>query len=240
MTYSFSKRVLGIKIDDISLSEALRTVSTWTAGTGKMIVTPGPEFLLTAQKDAEFAKILNEADLSLPDGFGLHLAGIKNRVPGTDLMAALCQLSAQKGWTIGLIGGQTGVAKKTAEKLKEKFPHIKISLVINGDEATKLKNGSDIDNYIKQGIDILFVGLGHPWQEKVLARSKKWFRVGMGVGGAFDYISQITPRPAKFLRAIGFEWLGRLIYQPWRLRRILNATIVFPIMLLLNRGKIRS
>lgn len=227
MTYSFSKRVLGIKIDDISSHEVLKEVSFWLGKEkedfSKIIVTSGPEFLLTAQKDPEFAKILNAADLSLPDGFGLHLAGIKNRVPGTDLVLALCKLAAAHGWTIGLVGRPDGLVEQAAErtlsKLRLMYPNIKI------DNKTP---------------DILFVALGHPEQEKFLWKKRGQYRVGIGVGGAFDYISGEISRPGKILRAVGLEWLGRLFSQPRRLRRILNATIVFPIVLLLDRGKVRS
>jgi len=38
------------------------------------ICTTGPEFIMTAQKDAEFKEIINNSDLSLPDGYGVVLA----------------------------------------------------------------------------------------------------------------------------------------------------------------------
>ncbi len=41
---------------------------------GHYICTTGPEFVMTAQKDAEFKKIINDSDLSLPDGYGVVLA----------------------------------------------------------------------------------------------------------------------------------------------------------------------
>lgn len=239
-----SKKILGVTISDISESLALAKISSWLGenrSTSRLVVTVGPEFLLTAQKDEQFRQILNAADLALPDGFGLQLyAGIKNRVPGTDLAIKLCQLAAKGGWTIGLLGGQTGIAKKTTEKLREKFPGIKILAAVDGVEADRILSGSDTINTSKQVFDILFVAFGHPKQEKLLWRLRGKFRVGMGVGGAFDYISGVVPRPPKFLRTLGLEWLWRLFLQPWRLRRVLNATIVFPIMLFWNRGKIRS
>lgn len=223
------KRVLGIKIDDVSLKDALVKVKeSFKTKKSFLIVTPGPEFLLTAQKDLEFKKILNEADLSLPDGFGLHLAGIKNRVPGVDFMLALCQLSAENNWPIRLVGRTDGLVKdvvqKTISKLRLIYPNIKV------------------DN---KNPDILFVGLGHPEQEKFLWNCKLniarcSFRVGMGVGGAFDYISGELPRPNKLFHFFGLEWLGRLLSRPNRWKRILKATIVFPLVLLLDRGKIRS
>ncbi len=89
--------------------------------------------------------------------------------------------------------------------------------------------------------DVLFVALGHPKQEKWIAAHLKQLpsvKVAMGVGGAFDYIAGITPRAPAWMRSIGLEWLYRMFYEPWRIRRILNAVILFPWMVI--RKKIWS
>ncbi|MEJ2347903.1 MAG: hypothetical protein P8Y17_01725, partial [Patescibacteria group bacterium] len=39
-----------------------------------LIVTPNPEMVMRAEKDENFANILNSADLALPDGIGLSAA----------------------------------------------------------------------------------------------------------------------------------------------------------------------
>lgn len=240
------KKVLDVKIDDISTKEALDKVADWLQkkSVGKVIVTPGPEFILTSQKDEEFKKILNSADLSLPDGFGLQLfAGIKNRVPGRKFMLRLCELAADNNWSIGLVGGFAGDGKKVAEKLKTLFPKIKISSIVDGEDATKIKNGYDIDNYIKQPIDMLFLAFGHPAQEKLLNKFKMnnvQFKIGVGIGGVLDYLAGRYPESPKFLQSMGLEWLWRLVTQPWRIGRIFKAVIVFPIMLFLDYGKVRS
>lgn len=239
-TYNNIKTVLGVKINDVSGDEALKEVESWLDKklSGKIVVTPGPEFLVTAQKDEELKKILNSADLSLPDGFGLNLyAGIKNRIPGREFMVKLCGLAAENDWSIGLVGGWKNDGQKIKDSLEKRFPKIKILTVIDGDEATAIKNGSDIDKYIKQDIDILFVGFGHPYQEKVLNRSKKFFKVGMGVGGSLDYLAGRYPEPPKFLQVMGLEWLWRLVTQPRRVGRILKATFSFPIMLWVSHVK---
>lgn len=264
------KKVLGVRIDDISLDEALAKVFSWLAvggekkiekiekgelffeekdirkrernlvaktssGPAKVVVTPGPEFLVGAQKDSEFREILNNADLSLPDGFGLQLlAGVKNRVPGTDFMLALCKLAAENGWSIGLLGGRSGVARKAAENLQQQLPKIKVVYTADGAEADRVLSGSDTIHNSKQLIDVLFVAFGHPRQEKLLWRLKTTnfkFRVGVGVGGAFDYIAGRVLRAPSLIRIIGLEWLWRLLAQPWRFERILKATVVFPLYL---------
>ncbi|MEK7605611.1 MAG: WecB/TagA/CpsF family glycosyltransferase [Patescibacteria group bacterium] len=70
-------------------------------------------------------------------------------------------------------------------------------------------------------IDILFVAFGFPKQEEWIAHNLPILpvKVAMGVGGAFDYLSGEVIRAPFFIRAIGLEWLFRLIRQPWRWRR---------------------
>lgn len=199
------KYVLGIKIDDVDMDEALNIVHKWLQKRGKhYIVTPNPEFIMTSQKDLEFKKILNAADLSIPDGAGLKLSGkVKNTIPGVDLMEKLVEKSIDWAVTIGFLGGQEGVAEKTAECLQKKYPGVKIDFT---------------------SPDLLFVAFGHPKQEKWIYQNlpKLNVKVAMGVGGAFDYLSGRVPRAPIGLRNLGLEWLFRLIIQPWRVKRQLN------------------
>ena len=105
------REILGVKIDDLNMEEALGMVEGWLGKSEKhYIVTPNPEMLVEAQKNPEFKEILNKADLAIPDGAGLKLAGINNRVAGVDFMEQLVNLAAEKDWTVGFLGGQEGVA----------------------------------------------------------------------------------------------------------------------------------
>ena len=202
--------VLGVKIDDVTMEEAVQTVDRWLSKPGKYyIVTPNPEFLVTAQNDAEFKKILNNADLAIPDGVGLKLGGVKNTIPGTDLMEKLVKLASEKSYTVGFLGGRDRVAEKTAGRLIGRYPGLKISFVQS--EPVTATNGCDI----------LFVAFGHPKQEYWIAQNldKIPVKVAMGVGGAFDYISGKVPRAPFWVRNLRMEWLFRLIVQPWRIKR---------------------
>ncbi|MBU4098660.1 WecB/TagA/CpsF family glycosyltransferase, partial [Patescibacteria group bacterium] len=70
-------------------------------------------------------------------------------------------------------------------------------------------------------MDILFVAFGHPKQEEWIYENLEHLpvKVAMGVGGAFDYISGRVERAPFMIRAMGMEWLYRLIKEPWRWRR---------------------
>ena len=73
----------------------------------------------------------------------------------------------------------------------------------------------------------MFVAFGSPAQEIWIYKNKRLLsgRVCMGVGGAFDYLSGRIQRPKALFRAGGFEWLARLIRQPWRAFRQLRLII---------------
>ncbi len=224
--------ILGIKIDDIKMDQAIQKVDVWLRGSGShQIVTTNPEFVMTAQTDLVFRKILNDADLSIPDGVGLKLSGkIKNTIPGVDLMEKLCELAVEKDATVGFLGGRDGVAEKSSECLGKKYPGLKVSFVDKGQSlgivsSSKSLHSEDAHNVVAPSripqTDILFVAFGHPKQEKWIAEdlNKLNVKVAMGVGGAFDYISGKVPRAPIFIRNLGLEWLFRLIIQPWRIKR---------------------
>lgn len=223
--------VLGVKIDDVDMAEALSIVEKWIWKPGKQslrpyglkhyIVTPNPEFIVAAQKDPVFKEMLNGADLAIPDGAGLKLSGkVKNTVSGTDFMEELVRLSVEKGFVVGFLGGRDEVAKKTAKCLLRKYPGLKVAFAESGGEVSVDGKWSDLSLAVPP-LDILFVAFGHIKQEKWIATNleKIPVHVAMGVGGALDYFSGSVPRAPKWIRDLGFEWLFRLILQPWRIKR---------------------
>lgn len=220
------KYILGVKIDDINMDQAVTIVENWlknppTGGGKHYIVTTNPEFIMTAQEDPVFKKILNNADLSIPDGRGLRLSGdIECNIPGVDFMERLCKKARDQAATVGFFGGGPGVAEKTAECLKKKYRKLKVSFASNGLLSSIVKT------------DIMFVAFGHPKQEIWIYENlpKLPVKVAMGVGGAFDYISGRIPRAPKFVRDLGLEWLFRLLIQPWRIKRQLSL-IKYLVML---------
>ena len=174
--------------------------------------------------------ILNEASICLCDGVGLYMGAqllgtpIKERIAGVDFMKNLCEKAAKEGLTTGFLGGRDGVAEMTAECLREKYPGLRVHFT--GGEW-------DVRRFPKQGVDILFVAYGFPKQERWIHENLPILpvKVAMGVGGAFDYISGRVVRAPFFVRAVGFEWLFRLIRQPWRIRRQLQLLIFLWLVL---------
>ena len=97
--------ILGINLDDdLSLEKFLSRFSDLMKnGKQNYIVTPNPEIILKAQKDEEYFYILNEADLSLPDGFGLTIATALmgkriKRLTGSDSILEILSLAEKEGY----------------------------------------------------------------------------------------------------------------------------------------------
>lgn len=247
--------ILGVDISNLTFSEGIRQVLEWIKNSEKKyyIVTPNPEGVMLARKDIEFKKILNQADLAIPDGAGLVWAGkilgkpFKERITGVDFMLGLCQLADREGFSVGLLGAGSGVVEKAAETLKKRYPDLKIPLCKQewdedqgspGARPRGLLGQSQGDTLVE--VDLLFIALGMPKQEKWIKENleKIPVKVVMGVGGTFDYLAGKIPRAPEGLRNLGMEWLYRLIREPRRFKRQLAiwefGLLVLKEKLLLN------
>ena len=236
-----SIEILGVRFDLVGFHQAAGIVCDWLKDKKKRhIVTPNPEFVVAAQKDDEFKDILKNADLSITDGRGVQLAArflglpIPMRITGTDFMQELCEKFAKLEIQIFLLGGENGVAEKCAEKLRDKFPDLKIAGIFEG-TANETGDREATSAINKTNAQVVFVAYGAPKQEKWIARNLPELtniKAAMGVGGAFDYISGNVSRAPIFMRKLGLEWLWRLFKQPRRFNRIFRAVIIFPLLVL--------
>ena len=83
--------------------------------------------------------------------------------------------------------------------------------------------------------DIVFVGLGFPKQERVIAAlvadlPTAWF---VGCGAAIPLAAGVVPRAPGWMQRAGLEWLFRLLREPRRLfRRYLVDDLPFALRLL--------
>ncbi len=234
--------ILGVKIDSLTFTEAIKKIdSLIVASKPSQVVTINPEMVMAGQKDKEFRRIINAADLVVPDGKGIMLASkflgkpLRERITGVDLTWAISKLSEDRGYSVFFLGGKTGIAKETSKRIKKLHPRLKIVGFYAGAPDDK----STIDIIAKSKPDILFVAFGAPKQEKFISnlasRISHFPALSVGVGGTFDYIAGVYPYAPEWIRKLGFEWLFRLFTQPWRWNRIITATIRFPWAVLMNK-----
>lgn len=161
---------------------------------------------------------------------------LKERVTGADLVTEICKHSVNNQNKIFLLGAAEGIAEKAAKILEKKHPGVKIVGTHAGTpNPADEKQITQIIN--KARPNILFVAYGAPKQELWISRNLKRIpsvKLAAGIGGTFDFIAGKLKRAPKWMQKLGLEWLYRLIQQPSRIKRIINASIVFPIKILIS------
>lgn len=236
----FTPRSLELRLQEI-LAENHQT----------LIATPNPEMLLAASEDESLQSVLQRMHIRIPDGIGLtflaRLTGQGNlrRYPGVDVLLDICRLAAVNQQHVLLLGGWGKDAKKAADILEAAFPGLRVTAL--GDMQIRYEDGEwEQPEEVLEAIheaqpDVLAVALGggaYDRQERWIVDHAPQFasvKLAIGVGGAVDMISGRVKRAPKWLQAIGLEWLWRLVRQPKRLGRILNATVRFPIRAISDR-----
>lgn len=167
---------------------------------------------------------------------------IPEKISGSDFIWDVAKYAAKHNKKIFLFGYKLGldpnVVEKTSLKLQTAIYNLKIAGTHSGTES--IAEEKEICSLIKKSeADILILGLGSPRQEKWLHRNlkKTGAKVGIGLGGTFDFIAGSQKRAPKFMQKTGFEWLWRLCQNPRRLKRLLSSLPKYAFLVLLARFK---
>jgi N-acetylglucosaminyldiphosphoundecaprenol N-acetyl-beta-D-mannosaminyltransferase len=225
-----SIEVLGVRVDDATYADLLVQARTFVeSGEPHQIITLNSEMLVLAAKDPGFRRLLNGADLNVPDGVGLMLAArllghpLRERVTGSDGIYHLAAECARLGYRPFFLGGAPGVAETAARRLVAAYPGLDVAGTYAG--SPRAEEEDDIVQTVRAAApDLLFVAYGVPAEEEWIARNAQRLGVPVmiGVGGAFDFVAGVTRRAPAWMRRAGLEWLHRLVHQPWRWRRQLS------------------
>lgn len=164
---------------------------------------------------------------------------LPEKISGSDVFWDILALAEKMGWRIFLLGGAKGVAKLTAEKIKIRYPRLRIVGADSGGKILSLKTPRVCQKIKCAAPHILFVAFGSPKQEKWIAYNLKNLSkplVAIGVGGTFDFVAGKAKRAPSLIRTLGLEWFWRLVLEPQkRFFRIFKAVIVFPWLVFRER-----
>lgn len=218
----------GLPISLASQEEVLCEVGRAIAAgeKGRTISITNTESMYHGLRIAAHGDYIRNADFSLCDGVGVIVAGWAwghriARFNGPILQLECSRYGVTRGWRHFYYGGKDGAAKEMAQHLKEQFPGLIVCGIYEPPfRALRAEEDAEIVRLINESRpDIVWVGLGLLKQEQWIAKhlgriDAAWM---VGVGAAFDYHAGTVPWAPAFLRALGLEWLFRLIIQP-RLR----------------------
>jgi N-acetylglucosaminyldiphosphoundecaprenol N-acetyl-beta-D-mannosaminyltransferase len=221
--------ILGVQVDDVTIAEMLAAVTEFVRREGgHQISTVNVEYLMLARRDAEFARVLCQSALNVPDSVGVLWAArwlgypLSERVTGSDGIYAIAELCAREGFRLFLLGAGPGVAERVAQILRDRYPRLCVCGALSGSPLPE-DELEQAERVRRARADVLLVAYPSAPQEKWIARNldRTGVSVAMGVGAAFDFCAGVQARAPRWMRRVGLEWFYRLLREPWRWRRML-------------------
>jgi N-acetylglucosaminyldiphosphoundecaprenol N-acetyl-beta-D-mannosaminyltransferase len=245
--------VHGIPFAAIGEREAARhVVESAARGVGGWVVTPNLDIVRQCARDPATARMVRSADLIVADGMPLVWASriqrtpLPERVAGSNLVSLISAQAAGRGLKVFLLGGLPGTAERAAEVLQARDPGLRVAgtwCPPFGFEKDEAQVQAMFDAVRDSQADIVFVGLGFPKQEKLIARLRAaqpaaWW---LGIGITFSFLAGEVPRAPRWMQRWGLEWVHRVLQEPRRLaRRYLVDDIPFAVRLFARSLRVRS
>jgi N-acetylglucosaminyldiphosphoundecaprenol N-acetyl-beta-D-mannosaminyltransferase len=227
--------IVGLTVHMVQISDIISLMTDCVCidrQSGRWIVVADMHAVVEAHQRIEFRRMLDEADLIVPDGIGLVRvaqckgASLRARVAGTDLMKAFFARTKEMGISHFFLGD----TEETLSLLHANLERTYVGITIAGTCSPPFRALTpDEDDAIVQRIndaqpDVLWVGLGLPKQEHWIFQHRHRLEVPLvlGVGAAFKFLAGTVKRAPDCVGNLGFEWLWRFAHGPRRLwRRIM-------------------
>jgi N-acetylglucosaminyldiphosphoundecaprenol N-acetyl-beta-D-mannosaminyltransferase len=201
----------------------------------------GVHGVMEARRDHGLRTVFAEATLLVPDGMPTvwigHMQGHSRmrRVFGPELMIEIFSREEFRNCVHFLCGGEPGVAEKLRGEMLGRFPWVQIAGTytppfrpMTAEEENEL---AELVHSLH--IDVIWVGLSTPKQEKFMARYLPILdtKLMIGVGAAFLFHTGIIKDSPAFIKQMGLQWLHRLLQEPGRLwKRYLRNNPLFILL----------
>ena len=216
-------------INNVTMPETIAAIEQMIEADKKSyVVAINVDVVMKIEEDSYLKKVVDNADMVLVDGkplvwiSKLHGKPLKAKISGSDLVPLLCEVAAEKGYKIFIIGGKDGIAEQAKEKLENRLPKIKIV----GTYAPPFgfeKNESELDK-INQMIseahpDLLIACFGCPKQEKWIYENIEKYnaKVSVCAGATVDFLAGNVKRAPRWMSDHGLEWFYRFTQEPKRM-----------------------
>ncbi|MEV5411473.1 WecB/TagA/CpsF family glycosyltransferase [Thermopolyspora sp. NPDC052614] len=213
-------------------------------GEGGCLVTPNIDICRAAARDPQARSLVENADLAVADGMPLVWAArllgtpLPGRITGADLIWSLSEAAAFYRVPVYLLGGPHGAPERAAFALADRYPGLIVSgwrSPPHGFEELPGELDAIRGAVLRAAPRLVFVGLGFPRQERLIAELRDqlpgaWF---VGCGSAIAFAAGAVRRAPRWMQRSGLEWLFRLAGEPGRLgRRYLVDDLPYALRLL--------
>jgi len=237
----------GVRLHAVTEQQTIEHILRGLAeGRGGVVMTPNLDHMRRCIRDLSFSAMLDEAELVIADGMPLVWASrlqgtpLPQRVAGSDLILSLSGAASKQNRSVFLLGGLPHSAETAAGVLRGRFPELKVMghhCPPVGFENDHAEMALIISKLAAARPDIVYVALGSPKQERVIAMLRRllpgaWW---LGVGMSFSFLAGDIRRAPRWMQRMGLEWVHRLGQEPRRLfKRYVLLGIPFAVALLME------
>ena len=225
-------KLLGLNVDSFTFEEAIEYAKTISG----QVVTINPEMINNAVQNPEFAEIINNAELVIPDGIGVQI-GLKilgynvRRIAGIEFSRRMVEECAKSEQSVALVGAKPEIVQKAKENLEHEIQGLYVTYAHDG----YFRDDDEILNELKiRQPRLVLCALGSPKQEEFIIKAKELLpdALFVGVGGSFDVWSGVVERAPEIYQKLGLEWLYRTVKEPKRFKRIFPTLPLFVLKVL--------
>lgn len=221
--------LLNTYINNVNMTETVQAIESMIVdGKKHYVVAINVDVVMKIEEDKYLKEITDNADMVLVDGKPLmwisnyHKKPVKAKISGSDLVPLLCEVSAEKGYSIFIIGGKYGIAEQAKKKLEEKHPAINIvgtyapPFGFEKDEVELTRINEMISDVHP---DLLIACFGCPKQEKWIYENYHKYdaKVSVCAGATVDFLAGNVNRAPKWMSEAGLEWFYRFLQEPKRM-----------------------
>lgn len=220
-----SFNLIGTKINPLSHQQILAQMGQWVSARscGHTVVVANTHVVMESRQLPALREAVDSASLVIPDGMPLVVVSrwrgfpLQSRSDGPGLMLKALTLEPYKNWRHYFYGGTPHVQAS----LRACFPQTNIagSYAPPFRPLTPDEDQAVIDQINALNVDVLWVGLGCPKQERWMFEHAHRLNVPvmLGVGQAFDILAGVKSRAPEWMQQVGLEWFYRLLKEPRRL-----------------------
>ena len=217
--------IFGFPLDPLTMEQVLeRTHRAITERSWFLIGVVNAAKIVKMRRNPVLRSAVLEAHIIVADGMSVVWASrligrpLPERVNGTNLMNALLERGAERGYRFYCLGATEDANKAAVANMEARFPGVQIVGRHHGyfDRDGAEAVARDIE---EKKPDVLFVGMTSPKKEDFLARWAERMQVPVchGVGGSFDVAAGLVSRAPPFVQRVGMEWFWRMAQEPMRL-----------------------
>ena len=246
---SLEFRVLDVKIHAIQTPLAVEILLGWLDESPRRfryVSSTNFHNIGRANETAAYRDVMENCDLSLPDGvpllwWGRHLGfETRERCGIEEVMVTLFELSNQgRDLRHYFYGNTPEVLEHLRTTLRRRWPKLTIAGMRSPPfrPLTSEEDRADVEAIQAARPDFLWVSLGCPRQETWLFehRERLGGMIGGGAGAVFDFIAGRRLKAPRLVQVTGLEWLLRLVSEPRRLWRRYLVLYPWCLYLLVRR-----